>query len=136
MGPRVFRNLPEICIRLCPGRRALVVSDPKTLKIAGQRAEEMLKDAGFVAAHVTITEADMKTVERIRPIARENDFLLGVGGGRSIDVAKVASFLEGKPFISVPTAASHDGIASSRASLRGTGAPTSIETHSPIAIVA
>jgi glycerol-1-phosphate dehydrogenase [NAD(P)+] len=36
----------------------------------------------------------------------------------------------------VPTAASHDGIASSRASIRGRRKPTSIETHAPIAIVA
>jgi glycerol-1-phosphate dehydrogenase [NAD(P)+] len=36
----------------------------------------------------------------------------------------------------VPTAASHDGIASSRASIRGGKKPTSIEAQTPIAVVA
>jgi len=136
MGPGVFKDLSEVCARLCLGKNALVVSDPRTLKIAGRKAEKMLKGTGFETSHITITGADVVTVEKIRPIAKEFDFLLGVGGGRAIDVAKVVSFREGKPFVSVPTAASHDGIASSRASLKGTEKPASIETHPPIAIIA
>ncbi|MEM2878740.1 MAG: NAD(P)-dependent glycerol-1-phosphate dehydrogenase [Candidatus Hadarchaeales archaeon] len=137
MGPGVFEDIADVCGRLCPGKRALIISDPTTYRIAGRRAGLMLSRSGFSVFHEVIKEADTKTVERIRRTwGGMIDFMVGVGGGRSIDVAKLASFLENKPFISVPTAASHDGIASSRASIHGTEKPTSLETHPPIAIVA
>lgn len=138
MGPGVLKRVPDVCLRLCPGRRALIVSDPTTFELAGNEVERLLVAAGFGAEHVLIELADMRTVTGARKrIARGKiDFLLGVGGGRCVDVAKLASFKEEKPFLSVPTAASHDGIASSRASIKSKRYPTSIETHAPIAIIA
>ena len=38
--------------------------------------------------------------------------IVGIGGGRAVDAAKMAGYGLGVPFASVPTAASHDGIAS------------------------
>ncbi|MDD1719348.1 MAG: NAD(P)-dependent glycerol-1-phosphate dehydrogenase, partial [Methanoregulaceae archaeon] len=64
------------------------------------------------------------------------DFLVGVGGGRVIDTAKIVSYNIDRQFISVPTAASHDGIASSRASVPTEEGSGSLEAHPPIAIVA
>ncbi len=137
MGPRVLAQVADVCRRLCPGKRALIVADPTTFKLVGCKVENQLKRAKFQACHTLIQQADMATVSRVRKlIAGKVDFLLGVGGGRCIDVAKLSSFQEAKPFVSVPTAASHDGIASSRASIRGGKKPTSIETHTPIAIIA
>lgn len=137
MGPRVITQVSDVCGRLCSGKRALIVSDQTTFKVAGKEVERRLRRAGFEADHTWIENADMATVKKVRGIARRKaDFLLGVGGGKPIDTAKLASFQENKPFISVPTAASHDGIASSRASIRGGRKPTSIETHTPIAIIA
>src|SRR5439155_18262622 len=43
--------------------------------------------------------------------------MVGVGGGRVIDTAKLATARTGTDFISVPTAISHDGISSPVASL-------------------
>jgi glycerol-1-phosphate dehydrogenase [NAD(P)+] len=114
-----------------------VVADEKTYEIAGEAVEKQLEDRGYEATYVLIREADMAAVKLVREASRKRaDFLIGVGGGRAIDVAKLASFREGKPFVSVPTAASHDGIASSRASIKGWKKLTSIETHAPIGIVA
>jgi glycerol-1-phosphate dehydrogenase [NAD(P)+] len=62
--------------------------------------------------------------------------VLGVGGGKTIDVAKLSSTREHIPFISAPTTASHDGIASPRASIKDLPTPTSVEAQSPIAIIA
>ncbi len=137
MGPKVISQLADVCKRLCPGNRTLIVADRTTYRLAGQKVEELFRQAKFKADHVLIEQADMKTVKNVRRLVRrKSDFLLGLGGGRCIDVAKLASFEEGIPFVSVPTAASHDGIASSRASILGKRKPTSVETHAPIAIVA
>ncbi|MDI6730772.1 MAG: sn-glycerol-1-phosphate dehydrogenase, partial [Candidatus Altarchaeum sp.] len=60
-------------------------------------------------------------------------FVCSVGGGSTIDKAKVYAFNNKLPFISIPTAASHDGIASPYASVRG---GVSIKTNSPLAVIA
>ena len=50
-------------------------------------------------------------------IAREVTLVLGVGGGRVIDTAKLAAARTGSDFVSVPTTIAHDGISSPVASL-------------------
>jgi glycerol-1-phosphate dehydrogenase [NAD(P)+] len=62
--------------------------------------------------------------------------VIGVGGGTKIDVAKLSSARQGIPFISVPTALSHDGISSPLASVKGVDKPYSIMAQAPLAIVA
>jgi len=59
-----------------------------------------------------------------------------VGGGRSVDVAKMISFNLNIPFISVPTSASHDGISSPFVSIRGRDKPYSLKAHAPIGVIA
>jgi glycerol-1-phosphate dehydrogenase [NAD(P)+] len=61
---------------------------------------------------------------------------LGVGGGSVIDVTKLAAFDLNRPFVSVPTCASHDGIASPRASLKHSKGTVSKTATSPLAILA
>jgi glycerol-1-phosphate dehydrogenase [NAD(P)+] len=63
-------------------------------------------------------------------------FLLGVGGGKAIDIAKLASTQLDLDFISVPTAASHDGIASSRASILQNGKSESRQAEAPLCVIA
>ena len=64
------------------------------------------------------------------------DFVIGFGGGRSVDIAKMTAFRIGRPFLSVPTSASHDGISSPFVSIRGTNKPHSIRANTPIGVVA
>jgi len=61
------------------------------------------------------------------------DVVCGVGGGKIIDKAKIYAYENKLPFISIPTAASHDGIASPYTSIKG---GVSIKTISPIAVIA
>ena len=49
---------------------------------------------------------------------RKAKFILAVGGGSKIDISKMVAKECKIPFISIPTSAAHDGIASGRASLR------------------
>ncbi len=137
MGPRMITKVADVCKRLGLGRRALIVADPITYKLVGSEVESRLTRAKFEVTHTIIQKADLATVSAVRKLSHGRaDFFLGVGGGKSIDVAKLTSFQEEKPFVSVPTAASHDGIASSRASIHGAKGATSIETQAPMAIVA
>jgi len=62
-------------------------------------------------------------------------YIAGVGGGKIIDITKVVALKAKIPFLSIPTAASHDGIVSPQASIKGQ-TPMSIKAHSPLAVIA
>jgi glycerol-1-phosphate dehydrogenase [NAD(P)+] len=64
------------------------------------------------------------------------DIILGFGGGRSLDVAKLLAKDTNLNWISIPTAASHDGIASNVASVMQDGYKYSQKCKSPIAVIA
>jgi glycerol-1-phosphate dehydrogenase [NAD(P)+] len=62
------------------------------------------------------------------------DAVVGIGGGRTLDVAKYAASMSGMPFVSVATTLTHDGIASPVASLESHGRKASFGVHVPIAV--
>ena len=61
--------------------------------------------------------------------------IVGVGGGKVLDVAKYIGFLNNLPFISVPTSPAHDGFASSGCSLYINGRRSSVNARSPYGII-
>lgn len=70
------------------------------------------------------------------PNNKNVDIILGFGGGRSLDVAKLLARDTKLNWISIPTAASHDGIASNVASVMQDGYKYSQKCKSPIAVIA
>jgi len=138
VGHGILEELGNICRETGLGGRALLVQDEITETVAGSRAAKIMESSGFEVLKFNITEADWANVENAMEHAKKNgtSFMLGIGGGRPIDVAKCASSELKMPFVSVPTAASHDGIISSAASLTVDGKKRSISAHPPAAIVA
>jgi glycerol-1-phosphate dehydrogenase [NAD(P)+] len=63
------------------------------------------------------------------------DAVVGIGGGRTLDVAKYAASLTGLPMVAVATNLAHDGIASPVASLEYEGGKGSYGVQVPIAVV-
>ncbi|MCL6591007.1 MAG: iron-containing alcohol dehydrogenase family protein [Firmicutes bacterium] len=61
--------------------------------------------------------------------------IVGIGGGKVLDVAKYTGFLNDIPFISVPTSTSNDGFASSGCSLFINGRRRSVPAKMPLGIV-
>lgn len=135
-GAGVIGKTGEICRDLRFKGKVLVVSGPKTLKIGGEKAIESLQNAGFEVDAFKISEASEKSVREIQNQLDGASLVLGVGGGKVIDVAKIASTKSNLHFISIPTAASHDGIASPRASIKDKNGTVSLEAQSPIGVIA
>jgi len=134
VAPLVGATLTRLGIR----GRALIVTGPQVKNIAADIVLTSLNESGF-SARTSIVEGS--TTEQV--ILVENqihefkpDIIVGVGGGKDIDVAKLSSMHTSKQFLSVPTAASHDGIASPLVSMKGLDRPYSYVAHSPVAIVA
>ncbi|MFX1513386.1 MAG: NAD(P)-dependent glycerol-1-phosphate dehydrogenase [Promethearchaeota archaeon] len=134
-GIDILKEIPKYLREVNLTNPAMMVADQQTYDVAGKTIVESLD---FEPEVFLIESSDMSTVDSCINELETNDsnFLFGVGGGSAIDVAKLASFRFGIPFISVPTALSHDGIASSRASILIEGKLTSFPAHTPVAIIA
>lgn len=138
VGNQTLSMLNEICMKLGFCESALVVMGPDTKSIAGGAVIDLLSDnemdvSGFIVNGPTLWEVEAveERIEELKP-----QVVLGVGGGTKIDVAKLSSTRRNIPFISVPTTASHDGIASPVAAVKGLNKPYSVLAQSPMAIVA
>jgi glycerol-1-phosphate dehydrogenase [NAD(P)+] len=129
-------ELADVCTDLRLKGRALIVTGPNTFDITGRYISEQLD--GFEPVIYTSKASRLEEVDETETVAREIDagFIIGTGGGRPIDIAKLASVRLEVPFLSVPTAASHDGICSAQASLTVNGEATSVPAQAPLAIVA
>ncbi|MBU3957441.1 MAG: NAD(P)-dependent glycerol-1-phosphate dehydrogenase [Nanoarchaeota archaeon] len=137
IGNGILKDIEAVCKKLQLEGSCLLVSGPSTMKVAGEAILKELGGAGYVVNAVIADSIDKAEVDKIVEKAKAFDFIIGAGGGKVIDIAKYASFKSGIPFISVPTAPSHDGIASSRATLNGhNGLRASYDAQVPLAIVA
>ncbi|TYQ15867.1 UNVERIFIED_CONTAM: glycerol-1-phosphate dehydrogenase [NAD(P)+] [Acetivibrio alkalicellulosi] len=68
-------------------------------------------------------------------IPKETQVIVGIGGGKVLDVAKYVAFLNNILFISIPTSTSHDGFASSGCSLYINNKRTSVSARMPYGII-
>ncbi len=120
-------------------RRIALFTGPNVKTICGYRVENMLNKAGFECHIYTVGEASKPEAETAALFTKEveADAIVAVGGGKVIDVAKYVSHAYGIRFVSVPTAVSHDGIASPAISLKDVeGFPVSKFGRPPVAIIA
>jgi len=139
-GPNAMGRTAEILSSLGMTGSAVVVSGAS---MTAEVAEELISTLeGEVRAHHVVAseggiEDVLKAVREARRVGA--DFLIGVGGGKPLDVTKLAAAELGVRYAVVPTSASHDGIASPAVNfslsrqaearlggLRGMEAPTAV----------
>ena len=99
--------------------KILYVSDPVVDSLYGKTVKEQILEAGIIKEETvdynTISYA-MSVAERV--IATDVDCIVGMGGGKVLDVCKYASYISKKPLLSIPTTMANDGIASPIAVLK------------------
>lgn len=66
---------------------------------------------------------------------RSYDAIVGIGGGKTLDVAKYVASRLGLPMVSVATSLAHDGISSPVATLDHGGGRGSYGVHIPVAVI-
>ncbi|UCE28617.1 MAG: NAD(P)-dependent glycerol-1-phosphate dehydrogenase [Candidatus Bathyarchaeota archaeon] len=138
LGNETIELVYDICKKLGFSQSVFMVMGRRTRHILGQRIIDLLDDVGMDTDYTTVDSSTMKNVELVEEKLFElkPQVVLGVGGGTNIDVAKLSSARQNTPFISIPTTASHDGIAGPLASVKGLGKPYSEMAQAPMAIIA
>jgi len=138
VGNGTIECVAEISRRLGFTKSALIVAGPKTYDIAGKTVKQLLEKEGLEINTLLVESATVKDVEVVEEKIKtlKPKVVFGVGGGTKIDVAKLGAAKQKTPFISIPTTASHDGIASSLSSVKGFEKPYSIMAQAPVAIIA
>lgn len=138
VGYDVLSELPHLMTSKGLQRRGIVVAGENVWKMYGERIKKILEGEGYEIFWAPAFAPTLESVRLVEEEARSRlaGFIIGFGGGKSIDVAKLAAYESKMPFISIPTTASHDGIASPFASIHGMEKPYSLATKPPLIIVA
>ena len=104
----------------------------KVLKI---KIEKSLKIKKIQFVWHTSIDNQIKSINIIEKNVKKDksNLIVGIGGGRSVDTAKLISYNLSIPFVSLPTAASHDGMASPFVSIKS-DKPHSIIASAPMGV--
>lgn len=114
-----------------------IVTSPTPRTVAGERiADDFEAETGERPRIVEVDSASQKAIDAVIESATGAPYIIGVGGGKPIDIAKLASEQLGVGFLSVPTAASHDGIVSGRASIPDGQHRHSVAADPPLGVIA
>lgn len=76
-----------------------------------------------------------QAVEIFRGLPGTTDAVIGLGGGKALDVAKYVAFLAHLPYFAVPTSLSNDGFCSPQSSLTVEGRRRSLPSAIPFGVV-
>ena len=116
IGDGVISKLGEFVRDSAGGKKVVVAAGSK---VAARVRDAVDSSLGGAPAWIEVTAADTANVENVMSSAKGSGCVIGVGGGKSVDVGKLAAFRLGLPFYSVPSGASLDGFSCPFASQMG-----------------
>ena len=118
-GHDVFAALAQIASEITDGYQYLIVADQRTWEKAGEKVVGQLAKSKRQVSYFIVPDkdgeeptADDKTKDYLMENAPLADLYIAVGSGVINDLVKWVAYLQRKPYITVPTAASMNGYAS------------------------
>lgn len=136
IDPGIIKDTAEICKSLHLNKKFLIVTGSTTYDIGAKPVIESLEKDNLDYDVIKVDRASDESIFEVEELITPETTVLGVGGGKVIDIAKLSSFNKGVYFVSMPTTASHDGIVSPMASIKNPNTSISVTAHSPIAVIA
>ena len=141
LGPGVTERVAELFRELFPAaKKALVVDDVNTKRVAGDRVVALLKDAGIDVTEYTINpdgswfHATYDKVEEVRDVIKSRlpAVPVAVGSGTINDLVKCGGEEAGVRYMVVGTAASMDGYTSYGAAITKDGMKQTLPCRAPL----
>jgi len=135
IGENNISDVGNFLVGLSGPKKVSLVSGDRVRKIADEKISTSLSDSKIKYVWNRSISNDIEAAKKtLFDIKKDkSDLIIGIGGGRSVDIAKMIAFTLKKPFVSIPTSASHDGIASPFVSLRR-DKPYSIIATAPLGV--
>jgi glycerol-1-phosphate dehydrogenase [NAD(P)+] len=135
IGEKNINDFGKFLISLNKPKKVSLIAGTNVQKILKKKIEKSLKIKKIRFIWHTSIDNQIKSLNKIqKDVKKDNsDLIVGIGGGRSVDTAKLISYNLGKPFVSLPTAASHDGMASPFVSVKS-DKPHSIVATAPMGV--
>ncbi len=135
IGEKNINDFGSFLMSLNKPKRVSLISGVNVQKVLRKKIEKSLKLKKIQFIWHTSKDNEIKSIEQIQKnVKKDNsDLIVGIGGGRSVDIAKLISYNLDKPFVSLPTAASHDGMASPFVSIKS-DKPHSIVASAPMGV--
>ena len=135
IGEKNINDFGKFLISLNKPKKVSLIAGTNVQKILKKKIEKSLKTKKIQFIWHTSIDNQIKSLNQIQKDVRKDnsDLIIGIGGGRSVDTAKLISYNLGKPFVSLPTAASHDGMASPFVSVKS-DKPHSIVATAPMGV--
>jgi len=135
IGEKNINDFGKFLISLNKPKKVSLIAGTNVQNILKKKIEKSLKLKKIQFIWHTSIDNQIKSLNKIqKDVKKDNsDLIAGIGGGRSVDTAKLISYNLGKPFVSLPTAASHDGMASPFVSVKS-DKPHSIVATAPMGV--
>ena len=135
VGEKNIANIGNFLKSLKNTKKVSLISGSNVKKIVQKKIQKHFDLAKIENIWYLAKTNDTKSIRDIEKKVSQNksDLIIGIGGGRSVDIAKMIGFNLALPFVSVPTSASHDGIASPFVSIKG-DKPHSLVTTAPLGV--
>jgi len=135
IGEKNIEDFGKFLNSLNKPKKVSLIAGTNVQKILRKKIEKSLKSKKIQFIWHTSKDNQIKSLNKIqKDVKKDNsDLIVGIGGGRSVDTAKLISYNLGKPFVSLPTAASHDGMASPFVSVKS-DKPHSIVATAPMGV--
>lgn len=135
VGEKNIGELGEFLYTLNKPKKASLITGIHVKKILKDKIEKSLKAKKITFVWHTSKDNKIETLNHIENDVKKDhsDIVAGIGGGRAVDTAKMVAFNLNIPFVSVPTAASHDGMASPFVSVKS-DKPHSIVANAPLGV--
>lgn len=135
IGERNIGDFGKFVNSLNKSKKISLISGTNVTKIIQKKIESSLKSNKIKFVWHMSGNNTIPAINTIQKDVKkdQSDLIVGIGGGRSVDTAKMIAFNIDKPFVSVPTAASHDGMASPFVSIVG-DKPHSIVASAPLGV--
>ena len=98
-GHDVLSSVKDMCVNIHSGKVGTIITGEHTDKAAGQAVKEYLD--GYDIDTCLTGQATVENIEEVkrRILEHKSTFILAVGGGSKIDIAKIASMDLNVPFI-------------------------------------
>ncbi len=135
IGEKNIGKIGDFLISLEKPKKVSLVTGKHVKKILQKKIEKSLRVSKIKFVWHTVKDNELRSIKNVQNKVKKDkgELVVGIGGGRSVDIAKMIAFNLKKPFVSIPTAASHDGIASPFVSVKS-DKPHSIVATAPLGV--